>query len=595
MRLASIVVLYGILSLFSQPPVAAGGGAPSGIPAEGRPERVMVDVFVGDAEGLPLRGLSAEDFQVLEDGQPVAVSSFYAVENGLPRDQGKGGPQGSEASPENTVRLVLMVDQLSLQPEQRTQALRHLSELASQGMQPGDQAMLASFDGGIHIEQRFTASAERIRDALLELAATGQPRHGSAASERDGILRDLAASATPSISPADTVEEQALNAVASRAHALLQRIEHYTQRHAGNAFRTLDTLQGFFSTLAGVSGQKRVVLVSNTLALQPGEALFRAWERQFSFLAEQRLAVVEDPSVRRALRLYFSRARAVNATVRETGSYNAARAFRRLGAEASSQRITFYALHPGDVVADPSPVDGKARGHGADGTLLLDELAKATGGFVAKAPQSLGEGFGRLLRDLRDHYTLGFLPRPSKSSSGHRQLVVRVKVASGEVRHRAQHAYRDAMQSMEDRTLATLVHETMHNPLGVTVDLATVTLDANGHQRLPILVKIPMANLVLSPVNEHFEGRVSIHVGARGPSGRPSAIESVEVDIRIPKHHLEETEGRASVFGHRMTLEMNPGKHMLAVGVRDELGDTEATTLIAQPESGDPTLDKTYR
>ncbi len=585
MRLASIVALYGILSLLGRLPAAAGDVSPPGVAAKDSAGKVMVDVFVEDVDGNPLRGLSAGDFRVLEEGQPVEVSSFYAVEDGVPRHPSSWDSQGAEATAEGATRLVLMVDQLSLRPEQRASALRHLSQLVSQAMRPGDVAMVASFDGGINIEQRFTDSSDRVRDTLMELAAAGQPRQGSAAYERDAILRDLTAtSLAPEPSGAINGEE-GLNAAAARAQSLLKRIDHYTQRHAGSAFRTLDTLQGFFSTLAGVRGQKWVVFVSDTLALQSGEALSRAWQSQFYFLADPRHMSIEDPAVRRGIKAYFERARITNAAVRETGSYNAARAFRRLGAEASSQRITFYALHPGDAPTDPSLAPGIADAGAADGTLLLAELAKATGGFAVAAPEGLEEGFERLRRDLRDHYTLGFLPRPSKSSDDHRRLVVRVKVPSGEVRHRAQHAARSALQSMEDRTLATLVHETTENPLGVTVDLATAQLDDHGHQRLPILVKIPMENLVLSPVNGHYEGRVSIHVGARDSSGQPSAIESIQVDIRVPRHHLEATEGQTRVFGHQMTLEMNPGKHMLAVGVRDEVGDTEATTLIAQPEA----------
>lgn len=602
MRRVSFVLLYGILSLSSCLPLAAGEALRLSATAKGGAERVMVDVFVGDAEGQPVRGLTASDFQVFEDGQPVEVSSFFAVEDGDPRCQGTPDPCPSVASDGTASRLVFIFDQLSSRPEQRGEVLGRLSELTSQTLRPGDSAMVASFDGILHIEQRFTADAVKIHRALGALTSPGQPRQGSAAFERDLILRDLAALS----SVADPDSDAALVLKATRGQDLLQRIERFTQRQAGSAFRTLDALQGFFATLAGVKGHKVVVLISDELALRPGEALFRAWEAELSYLANRTHQVPGlDPAVGHALELYFETSSVVNATVKETGSYNAARAFRRLGAEASAQRITFYALPLGGSpsIATSSPGGlSKAVEAGsslpdkstADGDgILLQELASATGGFVTTTAQGLAAGLERLRRDLRDRYTLGFLPRPSKSSEALRRLVVDVTwpeaeapgvpSSDREIRYRAHHAPRNAMQSMEDLTLATLVHGTMENPLGLTVDLSTVQYDERGHQRLPILVKIPVGNLVLLPVDGHYEGRVSIHVGASGPSGQPSAIESIEVDIRVPKHHLEASQGQASVFGHRMTLEMNPGEHLLAVGVRDEMGDTEATTLIAQP------------
>src|SRR5688500_2855547 len=39
-----------------------------------------VDVVVGDRSGVPVRGLRREDFEVTEDGKPVEVMTFSAVD-----------------------------------------------------------------------------------------------------------------------------------------------------------------------------------------------------------------------------------------------------------------------------------------------------------------------------------------------------------------------------------------------------------------------------------------------------------------------------------------------------------------------------------
>ena len=43
---------------------------------------VNVDVHVTDKKGNRVTGLTKDDFEIFEDGRPVAVTNFYAVEGG---------------------------------------------------------------------------------------------------------------------------------------------------------------------------------------------------------------------------------------------------------------------------------------------------------------------------------------------------------------------------------------------------------------------------------------------------------------------------------------------------------------------------------
>jgi VWFA-related protein len=42
-------------------------------------DAVETDVFVTDAQGNPVTGLTINDFQILEDGKPQVITSFAAV------------------------------------------------------------------------------------------------------------------------------------------------------------------------------------------------------------------------------------------------------------------------------------------------------------------------------------------------------------------------------------------------------------------------------------------------------------------------------------------------------------------------------------
>ena len=47
---------------------------------------VNLDVYVTDKKGEPVTGLTRDDFEVFENGRPVAISNFFAVEDRRPVD-----------------------------------------------------------------------------------------------------------------------------------------------------------------------------------------------------------------------------------------------------------------------------------------------------------------------------------------------------------------------------------------------------------------------------------------------------------------------------------------------------------------------------
>ena len=68
---------------------------------------VEVDVVVSDKSGQPVRGLSRGDFQVFEDGKPVELSTFVAIDlaaapatASLPAPDHSGSSLGSNDQPE---------------------------------------------------------------------------------------------------------------------------------------------------------------------------------------------------------------------------------------------------------------------------------------------------------------------------------------------------------------------------------------------------------------------------------------------------------------------------------------------------------------
>src|SRR5436305_2534908 len=84
-----------------------------------------------------------------------------------------------------------------------------------------------------------------------------------------------------------------------------------------------------------------------------------------------------------------------------------------------------------------------------------------------------------------------------------------------------------------------------------------------------------MAKLVLLPHGDAHEGRLRIYVGARDSEGRVSDINEIAVPIRVPNSQLLTVTGQSAAT--RITLLLRPGEHRLAIGVRDELGNSDST------------------
>lgn len=86
---------------------------------------INVEVIVTDAKGQPVTGLGQDDFEPLEDGKPVDVSNFYAVESGETVTLPAGDGEAEAASPERTtLQLLILRRQRQHRPRQPHQDLR---------------------------------------------------------------------------------------------------------------------------------------------------------------------------------------------------------------------------------------------------------------------------------------------------------------------------------------------------------------------------------------------------------------------------------------------------------------------------------------
>jgi VWFA-related protein len=558
---SSVAALLGLAMLL--PAALAAPAAPAGAAAPATPSDtfaesvdvsvVNVEVYVDDRDGKRVHGLKREDFELTEDGRPIPISNFYAVDGEAP-----AGTAGSIPD-EQRLYLAIFFDERSLTVSARNRMIPVLKRFVAGRLRPGDRLLLVSYNGSVKVLQGATTEPAAI-DAALGKLAKGSAKGTELMIDHRRILSDISSAASPGIPDPRSI----LGDVASQTY---QDIQIFAQQAHDEIRATLGALGEFAGSLSGLPGRKAVLLVSGGMAQRPGEDLYEAWRIKFQRFSRQ-----------------------AGASGFDSFRQDTTRLFGELVDHANANRVTFYTLAlPQDVSGSSAEFAGDGLGSQAIGAIAainetqpLQTLAGATGGLAAidKTTQFLE----RLRADLETYYSLGYVPTHPPDGKKHR-LAVKVRDRGLSVRSREAYQARTGPEVTSSRTLSALLLGEGGNPFGISLAVTGETRNRKGQYEVVLLVKLPMSKVLLVPRGGTHEGRVRVFVGARDTQGRLSAINEILVPIHVPEAQLASLEGKD--VGTRVTLLMRSGPHTVAVGVRDEIANTDST-VTATYTAGQP-------
>jgi VWFA-related protein len=120
---------------------------------------IMLDVVVLDSEGRTVPGLTLEDFEIVAGGRAVDADTLDVDCTDALDDPGSVRHAKTREMPAPTEqgrKIVMALDYMHLDMLQRAEALDYAME-AVKVSAPGDQILLAALNGGLRIEQPFTA------------------------------------------------------------------------------------------------------------------------------------------------------------------------------------------------------------------------------------------------------------------------------------------------------------------------------------------------------------------------------------------------------------------------------------------------------
>ena len=546
MKSSSLPAALALVSLLIQP--AAGGQEPdpSGLFFEVTDVNVVnVEVFVTDKKGRRVSGLTAGDFEVLENGQPMEITNFYAVERGrpvagpgvetIPEAEPPGRP-GTVAEvavpPEQRLHLIVYIDNFNLRPENRNRVLHRTHRFLRTKLGPEDRVMVVSFDRSFHVRQPFTSDMDLVIDALTELEDLSGSRTIRDA-ERRKVLEEI---------------DDANDELTAMQDARFFAESIYTEMDF-----VLDALANHVSALSGLTGRKALLYVSDGLPKVPGEDIFLYVEERFP-RAKARI---------------------------EAFAYDLGPRIRELVSQANAGGITFYTLEAGGLQAHSSVSAEYGGTKSGGGLAFIDSLRNAnlteplymladdTGGKAIVNTNAVEAELSGVAEDFDNYYSLGY-QAPHQGDGRYYKIEVKLKRKGLQVRHRRGYRDKTAEARLTDGSIAALYFGFETNPLGADLVFGD-TSRREGKFLLPMTIKIPLGKLALAPQEGNYLGRVTVSVVVMDEEGKVSPVHQQEpLVISIPESDIERA--REQYFSYDLGLSVKQGVVRIAVGVRDEIG-----------------------
>jgi len=525
---------------------------------------VNVDVYVTDKDGNRVTGLTQDDFELYEDKQPVPITNFYAVEGGRPVEEPAAAeisdletlqpapPQRLEAvevPPEQRLFLVVYIDNFNIRPVNRNRVLGELGYFLSTELEPEDQVMLVTYDRSLHVRRPFTADPDLVARGLEEVARVT----GHAVSRDDAREKTL-----ERIGDAKT-ESQAL--VYARMHAEeMQNDLHFT----------VGALKEMIGDLAGLPGRKAILYVSDGVPMVPGQDVFHAVQGKFG----------------------------ASSGFTDSFQYDASREFVEIASLANANRVTFYTVDAAGLRiastftaehAGPSLGISVDSAYNSNNQSPLRYMAETTGGTAILNTNRVLPRLKQVADDFSTYYSLGYAPRGVGSGRYHR---IEVKVKGRRdlvVRHREGYRDKTIEAQMVDGTVSALHFGFRDNPLGVSLGFGPPNRRDRGHYVVPLVIDIPLGELVLVPSTGTYESRVRLYVSALDSQGDSSAVQQIPVQISIPEAEIEQAKQQR--YRYSVPLLMRSGIHHVAVGIRDEIASKESF-VVEDVDVGTPDAER---
>lgn len=583
--LASIALLGG--SLFH--PQDAEGQA---VPTESFVEQVQiqlvnVEIWVTDKQGRFVPGLTADDFVVLHDGEPVAIEYFSQVqaENRVSPVQGPT-PSAVDVDPGTETNrpqnhLVVYFDDLNLHPGNRTVLVDNLrSFLAREGPSP-ERVLILRQDRSLYVEAPFGSNADQLAAALDNIEAAGaegaslatdtdqamqeirslwnssQETAGSAATGLAGVPQGAPITTIPGAGSDNTpsgavggtggiggLAPSPCEVFTSRVEPLLE--SYYHQRSA-QIRTTLERLSEAVTFLSGLEGVKTLMYLGDRLETAPAAGLT---SYAVGFCPTDHGNLLMNAQTEDLSQLMTEVARHASA--------NRVTIYGIQGRGVRSRRTT-SAADPGREFRGAGGFEGAAKSNQQGGFLLL---SAETGGRAVLNTSDFDAAFRSIQEERVAYYSIAYRPPVSANARFH-TIEVQTNRDDLTTRHRKGYREKSSDEQLSERVLGALNLGLTSNPLSLRLGAGAITLDEGDRFTLPLRIRVPIREVTFVGGEDGSSGQLRLKVSAHDT--RRGQLMNIDRTFRLvlPPGETQEWVNLG------VELSLASGVHVLAVGLRD--------------------------
>jgi VWFA-related protein len=585
-RLAPVLALtLAALPAPAAPPVAGARGQDARVPTfPAAAELVQIDVVVTGRDGVPVRDLRREDFEILEDARPQSISHFAVGTASRPAAAPgrltaavtpRPEPVPSTSPPVVGRTIVLVFDDLHLAASRLSAAKREATRFLREQVGPRDQVAVVTTSGVRGVFQPLTRdrgalvrAVDRItlqdRGSRMRFGSPYISEHQAEQIERFGELASAGNEAFE-LAVAQFMDEfrvgrgAAIPMVRERVRSMLDEGARYTRA-------SLSLLETTVRSLAPVPGRKVVLLLSEGFFLGRGTFSESAYD----------LRRITDAATRSGVVVY----------------------------SIDTSGLTVPA--PAGDVTERGPTDFAVRSRveiGQDQSRRegMRAVAEETGGFAVLDHNDIGKGLKRILDDNEVYYLLAYEPVSPRRAGRFRSLQVRLP-ARPDLVARTRRGYFEPRgasparrrQAPSPQQAAAASRERVRDaftsvvPLrGLPIHLSADFIDLpDAGPTVVVNVGVDVASLPLQEVQERHRGTVEIAGLVSDGDGRgvDQFAQRLQLDLRPETRDQVRRDGMG--FNRRVCLK--PGLYQVRVAALgdgpDEIGS--ASRWIEVPDLG---------
>ncbi|HEX2252761.1 MAG TPA: VWA domain-containing protein [Thermoanaerobaculia bacterium] len=527
-------------------------------------EVVNVEAVVVDGKGNPVTGLTADDFEVYQDGSLQPVTNFYAFHTGTAVLGDEAPGDAVPEAPGLRRRMALLFDANSLGKRDRDRALEGLEQFILEQFDGSYEWSVVAYGRDLQLVQPFTSDKTRVLAALSRVrdlpVPVVRPFSTSILSEDPATNNRLG-------SGGNTVGlDQGPRGGSGPMRLTRQQFEVRERVMASlDVFkRTTAALLETMSAYSAYPGRKSLVLVSGVIETLPSasQLIHQAYPGIGPSNANQ------DPMLRSLQNDLHQMLDAVVTTANASGfaiyplagsAFSAGKS-PHLDVATRTQPVSQNLV---SVVTPQNDLESSPR-----------TMAAGTGGEFISTTRYYN-AFDWIDDQTANSYVLGFATDHAPDAKYHR-IEVKVKRPGLQVRSRHGYLHLSAQERAVQALASPLSFPKDQGELVVDVAVAERQARDRGPTTLTVTASMPLQDITLVPRQDRMAGRVHMYLAIYDEEGEVVDILRRHQDLDVAPKALEQVDGAQPVrFGFKFDLK--PGSYTVAVTLLDEVTQRSGT------------------